>query len=322
MQVEHYICAIGCTIKMEITEEQFNHIRKSKELLQRILKLETKYDFVAGNYFDLQKNIFESCLFQNMYNSNYENSPVYQHERQITRVMFNYLSTAKQFYDQLHQLKNISGENLEAEIALYLKEFRADEINNFIFEFRNHTQHTDISTLFSIKTGKKFHPKMTQSLVFQYVTIFLNTEDFLQNNDVKKEKSTNYKHRARNYVIESDNDGEKIELTKLIQYFNLNLFKLHQNIRSCLKLEKEQAIMALHTIYQEYKTFAEHQTKTHFEYIPPQNLMKIYNGHDSFVITTNVMKIIDELEKQNSHISDSIICNATDAQMHEWEYFW
>lgn len=316
--MEYYINAIGCDTNMEISEEEFYKIKNARDFLHILYQIETKYDFITGNYFDLQKTLLESQLNTTLFNKKFNISHISQQDRLINRVLFNYLSTTKLYFDQIHLPKIFDDNLIKEEINRYISDFRSNEINNFMLELRNHMQHSGISSNLSIQSTKKMNPTTNNNLVFHYTTLFLDIDNFLQDEEMSKQTSKQYKGNAKKYVEKFQNNKCELELTEHIFKFHANIAHFHSNVRNLLNANKEKSITTLDEMYQNYKVLVEQETATPFEYLPPQNLMKIHAEQEAIVITTNTMKYIKELEQRNAMAGGAIICNASKKQMQDW----
>lgn len=319
---KYYINAIGCTTNMEISEKEFYKIKNAKDFLHFLYQIETKYDFITGNYFDLQKTLLQSQLDTTLFSKQFNILHISQQNRLLNRILFNYLSTTKLYFDQIHLPEIFADNPIKEEINRYLLDFRNDEINNFMIELRNHMQHSSISSHLSIQSTKKVNPMTNNNLVFNYTTLFLDIDNFLQDKELSKQTRKQYKENAKNYVKKFKKNKCELELIEHIFKFYANIVKFHYRIRELLNDNKEKSMTILDEMYQNYKAIVEQETAEPFEYIPPQNLMKIHTSQETIIITTNIMNYIKELEQQNKMAGGAIICNASKKQMQDWDNFY
>ena len=319
---KYYINAVGCETEMKISEDEFYKIKNAKDFLHALYQIETKYDFITGNYFDFQKSLLESQLDTTLFSKQFNILHISQQNRLLNRILFNYLSTTKLYFDQIHLPEIFADNPIKEEINRYLLDFRNDEINNFMIELRNHMQHSSISSHLSIQSAKKVNPTTNNNLVFNYTTLFLDIDNFLQDKELSKQTRKQYKENAKNYVKKFKKNKCELELTEHIFKFYANIVKFHYSIRELLNDNKKKSMTILDEMYQNYKAIVEQETAKPFEYIPPQNLMKIHTSQETIIITTNIMNYIIELEQQNKMAGGAIICNARQKQMQDWDNFW
>ena len=203
--MEYCINAVGCETEMKISEDEFYKIKNAKDFLHALYQIETKYDFITGNYFDFQKSLLESQLDTTLFNKKLNIMHISQQDRFINRVLFNYLSTTKLYFDQICLQELFSDNLIHEELKKYLTDFRNDEINNFLLELRNHMQHASISSHLSIQFRKKHNPTTNDNLVFNYTTLFLDIDNFLQDKQFNQQKKREYIKKKQNNMLKNFN---------------------------------------------------------------------------------------------------------------------
>lgn len=296
-----FVKAFDSEDKLEISEEQYYSIIDAITNLHENYYFEVKFDFVTESYFDLQKCLLEKSLENSLFHNAYTVNEFFKIERTINRMMFNFISTAKLYTDQIPAyIKKIYPEKFD-EVKKGMNEFYEKNFSNKLMRaLRNYMQHCGISSHLSSGFSEKTNKERTERFLFFYETLLLNEENFLKEPKNKKEFS---KGISKNSKIEVMNILKK--------YFEL-LYKKHEEIRILISGKKEQFINKIESIYNNYKT------EFRYEFDLSQDLLQIHSDSETIVITTNTIKFIKELENKNQNLSNVSIrfaCNATKNQL-------
>jgi hypothetical protein len=276
------IPAIGSFPELEISFEEYKNIIKSRNNLFEILAIEEKFDFIVGNYYDLEKAILDETLKDYIYNTN-GILPIYQTGREISRRILNYLSSAKLFLDQVGtNLSKIGGYNL-SELKDIVKKTRQTNMNFIILEtLRNHMQHYGIPLTSgrgnSRITGKK------KNIFIHYNQLSINIDEFFKDTKVRKDLSN---------IIDRE---KKLDLNQVLRTYFEDLSLLTITIR-----EKIDDIykMAVETIdgniakYAEVYPFIKDQWQKVIGIIE-ENKMGI-----QFEFSRNAIELIEDLRSKN-----------------------
>lgn len=297
----NYVKAFGCDEKLELSDEQCNEIRKAASTLDEIYSFETKYDLVAGNYYDLQKNVLEKSLYNSLFYSAGRVTSFFQNDREMNRLLFNFLSGSKLYIDQIKPCITIINNTLLKEVNQKIDEFEKNESNKLMIALRNHMQHCGISCNLLSGFKSKDIAKIKEKYLFYYTTLILDVETFMKNS------------KNKNEFGEKITSKSKIEVFDYLSKFFENLLILHSDIRILLKKDKDQSIKIIKTLYETYTK------KTGYQFDLVQELMQFFvNDNMKDTLTTNTIKLISELENKNLlQTNAKIACNASLSQLNK-----
>ena len=93
---------IGPTVALKIDELEFDKLKRSREVLLSAKAIEEKYDLLASNFFELEKEILIQLTQKMIFDT-----PSYQHmyeiQSEINRRVVNLLTSTKLYYDHLEK---------------------------------------------------------------------------------------------------------------------------------------------------------------------------------------------------------------------------
>lgn len=296
-----YAKAIGDNNKLPLTDKRYNEVINSFDKLHELYNFEVKFDFVAENYFELQKCLLENSLSNSLFHNNFKINDFFRIDRKINRKMFNFLSVAKLYVDQIAGcVKHLYPEEFE-NVKKDIESFKTNDFaNKFMIALRNHMQHYSVSTNLSSGFNDKTNKDRSERFLFFYETLILEAQSFMADSKNKKDFSNE---------IEIDS---KIEVLDILKDYFENLYKKHDEIRELLKSKKEEWINCINNVYSEYmQTF-------NFKFELEQDLLELHDEDKRIVVTTNTIKFLNELEHKNLHFDNTAIrvaCNMSKRQL-------
>lgn len=138
--------AIGSTYHITISDDERKSIIQAKEYIMNIAFIEEKFDFAIGNYYDFQKILLDKSLLDTIRGA-FEISDILACERELTRKLFNLLSTVYAYTEQIKKLKRNLYLTEPEIITKYVKEFESSSFSTKLITYlRDHIQHNGIST--------------------------------------------------------------------------------------------------------------------------------------------------------------------------------
>ena len=295
--------AIGSSYHINISEDERMSIIKAREYLMNITFIEEKFDFAVGNYYDFQKILLEKSLSDSIRRS-FAISEILSCERELTRKLFNLLSTVYAYTEQIQKLKRQLYLSDPEIITKYVNQFEKSNFSTkFITRLRDHIQHNGISTNIELGACEKTDSEHSIRFLFFYNTLYLDIQQCKK--DSKMEKL------LKNFTYRKD----KIEICDHIKYYFKEFCQLHTKVRNILNNEKEYSIKILND------TFGKFESKTKCNIGDNQKLLGIYSDEDSsysYIFTNNMITEIEELTKYNSNLSNidsRFACNAAYNQL-------
>jgi hypothetical protein len=144
MVTKYFLTRFISKDQLEIDEERFKSLIKSKSQLMEALYLEEKYDTFLSNYLVIEKETLTKTIEKFfLRNDIYKNSQELRHT--MNRLFINLLSSIKMYQDQApSHIRNCLFENegtLEKVRLLFSKEFDSFIEYQFMDAMRNHAQH-------------------------------------------------------------------------------------------------------------------------------------------------------------------------------------
>lgn len=224
--------------KEDITQQQFEELAKSKEILGEVFAKEKIYNIILMNYYEFEKELFEITLEDEIFNSDYPNFSEYisKAEQRILNLLSSITLYLDSFKDDLKGTQKYSTylKDEFGDIVNYLNESRTDNKQVEIMRLlRNHIQHNGLLiTNFSLGGVNLSDELREQTLKFEIEKISIKARDF------KAEK-----------FEELD---EKIDLKKVIRVYVDFIGQIHQKFRESTNEKTKNARNEFEKIFEKY----------------------------------------------------------------------
>lgn len=222
----------------ELTQQQFEELAKSKELLFEVRQIENIYNILIMNYYEFEKELYEISLKDEIFNSDYINFSEYISK--VEQRVLNFLSSTTLYFDSF---KDDLKETKKYSIYLkdefnVIKKFFDEELkinkNLKIMKFmRNHIQHNGLLNPETMINGKNLSEELReQTLKFK-----------MDKNTIKADW-----YKAENFA-ELD---EKIDLKKAIRIYVDFISQVHQKFRESTNEKTKNARSEFEKTFEKY----------------------------------------------------------------------
>lgn len=295
------LAALGSFPEIEITDNEIENIKQAQIINNEIMAIEEKFDFIVGNFFDLQKALLENALTESI-TPEFTINSYFTRSRFYNRYLINFLTTSKLYLDQIpSNIKKIDlriFSQFENDIASVESAKYCNKIMKII---RNFSQHAGIPTYGDV-CFTRVHNTENDPLFF-YSNMKLKTED------IKKDR------KAREVMSNITDLPNDIELSQLIYDHFQSLNSIHINLRELLKKKREFGQQTIDSYIDKYcEVFPELRAQEQ------KVLMIIENDKTGILLkfSRNVLEVIDELEKKNkihNNINNFVISDITNEQI-------
>lgn len=220
--------------ELELTEDEFDMVRKTYLTNQKLLALEEKYLLILQNYAELERSFHELALASLLF-CHKDWSESLNDILLVNGKLLNLLSSTKAFLDQAPQhLNDIFGENSkesEKFVSATHVEFDSSFEYRILSAVRNQVQHSEfpvqllqIGGQWQIDLGEK-------TLCRQKATAFINLAELALNPSIRK--------KTREELVGSGLD--QIDLKALVRSYLSSMARLHEQIRQSVE---NKAIMS------------------------------------------------------------------------------
>lgn len=145
MQFKLKIWALGSFPEIEISNEQFQSLYQSAEILKAAMAIEEKYELVISNFLDLEKDsLAVSSDYMVRRNNNY--SEFFDIRSTFNRRIVNLLTSTKLYIDQIQQHVKICAPELTDSVNNeFSKEYDTLFEYRFMEALRNYVQHRGLA---------------------------------------------------------------------------------------------------------------------------------------------------------------------------------
>ena len=222
----------------ELTQQQFEDLAKSKEILGEVFAKEKIYNIILINYYEFEKELFEITLEHEIFNSDYSKFSEYisKTELRILNLLSSITLYLDSFKDDLKGTQKYSTylKDEFGDIVNYLNESRTDNKQVEIMRLlRNHVQHNGLLiTNFSLNGVNLSDELREQTLKFEIEKISIKARDF---------KPENFEEL-----------DEKIDLKKVIRVYVDFISHVHQKFRESINEKTTNARNKFEEIFEKY----------------------------------------------------------------------
>jgi hypothetical protein len=233
-----YSKLLNSRFKESITEEIYNELNKSKQILNEVFAKEKIYNIILMNYYEFENELFKITLYDEIFQSYYSNFSDYLSK--IEQRVLNLLSSITLYLDSFKDdLKEVQKYSLDLNseykniVEYYEKERDIDTTIKLMKLLRNHIQHNGLLvTNFSLNGVNLSDEIREQTLLFE-----------IDKNTIK----------ARGFKIDDFNDmNEKIDLKKTIRSYMDFISQVHQKFRELTSEKTTNSRNEFESILQKY----------------------------------------------------------------------
>lgn len=214
---------INPTPQVELTEEEFDKIKRAKSILKEAFDIEDKYDLIVSAYLDLEKDVL-ALTAENMvrWRSSYES--FHETRTLVNRRLITILTAARLYLERLPTkvAKCTDNKATKSEIdSLKSHEYDTNFEYRFIEALRNSVQHSNLP-VHRVSHGFKTLDIDTDKDANQYKSSYMaNKSEFANDN--------NFKRTVFNEL------PEKIDLLHSVRVYITCLNNIHIQTRALLK---------------------------------------------------------------------------------------
>lgn len=210
--------------EVEISFEEFQELKRAKEILSECLTVEERFEFIVSNFLDLEKEVLSLCVdYMVRHESDYEH--LFEIRQKCNRRLINLLTTTKLYIDQaekrLYKLfENIDQERIKEQIGeLFNNEFDSFVEYQFMEGIRNHVQHAGLPV--HLTNSGASRSETAESFQFEfYLRLYANKAEFEKDSKFKKQ------------TLEKMPD--KIDIMYSTRVYVDSFFTIHNKIRALL----------------------------------------------------------------------------------------
>jgi hypothetical protein len=224
----------------EITQQQFEELAKSKEILFEVRQIENIYHLLIMNYYEFEKEVYEISLKDEIFQSDYLHFSEYVSK--VEQRILNLLSSITLYLDSFKFERDIEkySEYLKNEyqiIVAYYEEARKNDTKIEIMKFlRNHIQHNGL---------------LNPNFLFSGV----NLSDELRKETLKFEIDKNT-IKAKWFKLENITDIEdKINLKKAICVYVDFISQVHKQFRDLTNEKTINSRSEFEKIFEKYSEY-------------------------------------------------------------------
>ncbi len=141
------IMALNCSFAIDINEECFHDLKRSKVILDQALAIEEKYEIIINNYIELEQQVTNEAI-KNMTTSHFEPDDIFNTILALNVKLVNLLSSCYLYYCQVpRSVRECLCEPDAPKVVngLFSHEYDNNLNYRFMYELRNHLQHNGLA---------------------------------------------------------------------------------------------------------------------------------------------------------------------------------
>lgn len=218
---------------VEIDQQEFCKIKKSRSILSAALSLEQVYDFYVSNLNDFEKELLLVAV-DDMLQSDFSHNYFYSINASVGRRLANLLTSARSYFDQAPRFfaKCVANKNGIKTARTYMSlEYDSNSNYRVMEALRNHVQHQDVDVLSNTIGGRR-DPK-TGHMAF-------SVAPHIQGKRLLNSKKT--KSSVRPDI------NENMDLRMLVRSYSQSISNIHKNLRS----ESKENIDSARSVIDQY----------------------------------------------------------------------
>lgn len=223
-----------------ITEERFKVLVKAKNILNLILNIEQKYDFITTNLYEFEQALLNFALKHALYSEvNYQS--LQDIRSNTNRLIMNILTSVSLYKDTIPSTvyKLTGNEEHKNTINTYFaEEYDAKKEYQFMCYLRNYIQHQN-SLMIDITLSKNWD-NIDKKQLFTYISLYVNSDDI---------KVTN---KTKSIIKDFLQQETKIDLANFTREYVQSISVVHIKIRSIVEKYVENARKEIELEYNKY----------------------------------------------------------------------
>ncbi len=226
----------------EISEELFEKLVQSRQVLNNALALEEKFDLLLSNFLELQQEVL-SLTADFIVHSPQGYTDHHKHTATLNRRVVNLLTSARLYSDQIHQ--HVKACTLDDQVDI--KKYFSDEYDScfeyrFMEALRNHVQHQGLAIHLNSR-GHGWSGEGENRKAGYYIHAFALKKILKQNTSFKK--------------IVLDEMPDKVELVTCSKAYISCLGRIHFSLRELIEVNVSNARDTITTLINQYEAQAE-----------------------------------------------------------------
>jgi hypothetical protein len=216
---------LGCTDFIELTEEQFDEIKKAKMYLVDALLIEEKYAYILENYCEYEIELLKATVNEVVF-KDLSWDKIVNDIHTINRRIMNYLSACRLYHDQIkHHFHNIYGKHSQQVMSLEAQKSKEYDSNigyRILEAIRNHSQHYDIpvnAVTYESKTIDSNSTSKGRNIIIPWILV------------ARLKINKDFKPKV---LKELEEMGNKIDIRPFIRSYLESIGNIHRHIRQIL----------------------------------------------------------------------------------------
>lgn len=292
--------ALGKHESVEITKEQFEEIRRTRELISFGLAIEEKLDLLAENYADFERELIDMAVQHSIFHGSI-NELLSDARHRVNRRLINLLTSVRLYHDQTaHALNRVYGKNnktLESFRTFSSKEYDSSLSYRALETLRNHVQHASLPItaisfpMSAIERSSEGAPPGAPTKIRFKVVPYIAIDELEDNKDFKRPVLSELKTIA--------NKKNDIEIIPLVRQYISCIGRIHKHLRDLCKSDLEVA----ETNLIKYRNMAVKVSEglSAIQYTEDE----LYTDH--IYLTDRPLKRWRHLQDKNSHLEQASI---------------
>ncbi len=228
-------------IEFIISEEKYELLKKSQQVLRSALSIEEIYEIVISNYFEFEKDTLEITLNNMLYRDiSYHN--IFESRSTLDRRIINILTAVRLYLDTIihnalecKNKENFTKNDIKRIIS---QEYENNKYYKFMEAFRNYVQHYGLAIHLTRRNSS--WTSLDEKGQMEYSFNIFSNQDRLRDD----------KHFKVTSLTEME---EKIDLKLAIRHYIECISNIHDNIRTLIKESVEYSRESLEEINTQFK---------------------------------------------------------------------
>lgn len=234
--------SLGKHDHVEITKEQYEEIRRTRQFISFGLALEEKLDLLAENYADFERELINMSVQHSVFYGSIE-SLLIESRHRVNRRLINLLTSVRLYHDQIaHALNGVYGKNNKT--TTQFRELSSNEYDNHLSyraleALRNHVQHASLPITAitfnesAVERSSNGAPPGAPTKIRFTVTPYISIDDLSGNKEFKKSI-----HEELKTIVNKKNE---IDIVPLVRQYISCIGRIHNNLRDICKADLDDA---------------------------------------------------------------------------------
>lgn len=236
------ILALGSFPQIELSENEFNNLKKATLALSGAIAIEEKYELLLSNYLDLEKESL-SIISEYMLRNFTDYSVFFDVRLSLNRRVVNLLTSTKLYIDQISQHIRAcipENESISTKVkSLFSCEYDSNFEYRFMDALRNYVQHRGLA-VHSTSIGGSKRTSHQEDIKIEF-NIGLYTHKSELDGDEAFKKQVYYEM------------PEKVELMLAVRSYIGSLSKVHCDLRELVASNSQKARELIQSVIKKYE---------------------------------------------------------------------